>query len=101
MTVTKVTLDSFTPKADGTCAEASVVLDNSLVIHKVFVVNGEKGYFVAMPNTGQTKIFGSKKRYDDLVHPIDNSLSKEIDSAVLSAFYNRAGVLKSDEKMSE
>lgn len=90
--VTKVCMESFTPKTEGTCAEVSVILDNALVIHKVFVVNGEKGYFVAMPNTGQTRLAGAQKRYDDLVHPLSKALSEEIKSAVLKEFQKALNV---------
>lgn len=91
MVVTKVQIESYTPKAEGVCAEATIVLDNVLVIHKVCVINGERGYFVALPHTGQTKIVNQHKRYEDLVHPINKTLSEEITKAVLSAFYNQSG----------
>ena len=84
--VTKVCVESFTPKSEGTCAEVSVILDNALIIHKVFVINGDKGYFVAMPYTGQTRLAGTQKRYDDLVHPLSKALNDEIKSAVLEEF---------------
>lgn len=86
MVVTRVHIESYTPKDEGICAEVSIVLDNVLVIHKVFVINGEKGYFVSMPNTGQTKLYSGQKRYDDLVHPVSKTLSEEITTAVLKAF---------------
>lgn len=88
MTVTKVCIENCTPKNEGICAEVSIVLDGVLVIHKVFVINGEKGYFVAMPNTGQTKLYDNQKRYQDLVHPIVKSLSVDINTAVLDAYHD-------------
>lgn len=86
MTVTRVKFDSYTPKSSGTCAEVTVVLDNILAIHKVSVVQGERGYFVAMPNTGHTKIYNNKKRFEDLVHPLSKDLAMEITEAVLEAY---------------
>lgn len=86
MVVTKVSIDSYTPKSEGTCAEVSVVLDNSLVIHKCSVIKGEKGYFVAMPNTGHTRLYNNQKRYDDLVHPVSKALQAEITTVVLNEY---------------
>lgn len=86
MTITKVKVDSYAPKSSGICAEVTVVLDDILAIHKVSVVRGERGYFVAMPNTGHTKIYNSKKRFEDLVHPLNKGLTSEISDAVLEAY---------------
>lgn len=86
MKVTKVNIDSYNPKDLGTCAEVSVVIDNSLAIHKIQVISGEKGLFVAMPNTGMTKLCNSKKRYEDIVHPVNKKLSEDISIEVLSAY---------------
>ena len=86
MIVTKVSIEKLSLKDSGICAEASVVLDDSLVVHKVFVIKGERGYFVSMPNTGQTKLIKNQKRYIDIVHPITKELDEEIKSAVMEQF---------------
>lgn len=91
MNITKVVIESYSPKTDGICAEATVVFDGVLAVHKVSVIQGEKGIFVAMPNTGHTKIYNGKKRFEDLIHPLDRALSSEISEAVLKAYQNYGG----------
>lgn len=86
MKITKVIIDKYSPKESGTCAEVSITLDNCLVVHNISVIKGDKGYFVAMPNTGCTKIHNNKKTYDDLIHPVSKNLSLEITNSVLKAF---------------
>lgn len=88
MVVTKVKIDSYSPKSSGICAEVTVVLDNILAVHKISVVQGERGFFVAMPNTGHTKIYNNKKRFEDLIHPLNKDLAQEISEAVLTAYNN-------------
>lgn len=86
MIVTNIKFDKYSPKELGTCAECSVVLDDSLCIHKVMVIKGEKGEFVAFPNTGSMKTFKNRKRYIDIVHPINKTLTEDITSKVLEAY---------------
>lgn len=87
--VTKVVIESFTPQSSGTCAEVSVIINDVLAIHKVSVVLGERGLFVTMPNTGQTRMSKEGKRYTDLVHPLSKDFSTKISEAVLSAYNER------------
>lgn len=87
--VTKVIIESFTPQDNGTCAEASVIINDALAIHKILVVNGERGLFVTMPNTGQTRMSKEGKRYTDLIHPLSKDFSGRISEAVLSAYNER------------
>lgn len=88
MTVTNVNIDNYEPRDIGICAECSVTLDNELCIHKVLVINGEKGEFVAYPNTGNMKLYKKRKRYEDIVHPIKKDLSEVISSEVLKAYHS-------------
>lgn len=88
MVITGVKIDKYHPKDVGTCAECSVTLDNSLVIHKILVVSGKKGTFVAFPNTGEMKIYKNRKRYMDIVHPINKTLTESITEQVLNAYHN-------------
>lgn len=88
MVVTGVKIDKYEPKDIGTCAECSVVLDDSLCIHKILVVMGEKGEFVAFPNTGCIKTYKNKKRYSDIVHPISKTLTESITRQVLETYHS-------------
>jgi stage V sporulation protein G len=62
-------------------AFASVTFDDCFVVRGLKVINGAQGYFVSMP---------SRKRkdgtYQDIAHPINNDMRKEIEDRVLDAF---------------
>lgn len=88
MEVTNVQIDKyFEDRNFGICAECSVILDKMLCIHKVQVIKGKKGEFVAFPNNGSSNINGVKK-YRDIVHPISKELTDSINYEVLSAFHD-------------
>ena len=63
------------------CAIASIVIDDSLVIHDLRVVNGDKGLFVAMPSR---KLPNGDFR--DICHPINTEARNSIQQAVLDQF---------------
>lgn len=62
-------------------AFASITFDDSFVVRGLKVINGAMGYFVSMP---------SRKRndgtYQDIAHPINNEMRKEIEDKVLDTF---------------
>lgn len=62
-------------------AFASITFDDSFVVRGLKVINGSQGYFVSMP---------SRKRkdgsYQDIAHPINNEMRKEIEDKVLDTF---------------
>jgi stage V sporulation protein G len=64
-------------------AFASITFDDCFVVRGLKVINGSQGYFVSMP---------SRKRkdgsYQDIAHPINNEMRKEIEDTVLDAFEN-------------
>lgn len=87
MNVTNVRVDRYFPKkGKGVCAEVTVILDGSFAVHRVTVLNGDKGLYVGFPSMGDVVIRNGKKRYSDIVHPLNNSLSEEIKSQVLLAY---------------
>jgi stage V sporulation protein G len=70
-------------------AFASITFDDSFVVRGLKVISGSQGYFVSMP---------SRKRkdgtYQDIAHPVNNDMRKEIEDSVLDAFeteLNKAG----------
>lgn len=83
MQITKIVTNNISPKESGVCGEFSITLDDSLCIHKILVVSGEKGLFVTFPNTGEMRRFSKAKRYIDIVHPTNNSLRQYIQKEVL------------------
>lgn len=85
MQITKVTLRPVA--MNKVCAIASIVLDDSFVIHDLRVVNGDKGLFVAMPSR---KLPNGDFR--DICHPINTDARNEIQRAVLAQFDTDGGV---------
>ena len=49
MRVTNVVFSKLCPVSKGVCAEASIVLDDEVCIHKVKVIQGDKGLLIAFP----------------------------------------------------
>jgi stage V sporulation protein G len=85
MEVTKVTLRAVA--MNKVCAIASVVLDDSFVVHDLRVVNGEKGLFVAMPSR---KLPNGDFR--DICHPINAEARQSLQDAVLAQFESDGGL---------
>ncbi len=85
MEVTKVTLRPVA--MNKVCAIASIVLDDSFVVHDLRVVNGDKGLFVAMPSR---KLPNGEFR--DVCHPINSDARTVIQQAVLEQFEREGGV---------
>lgn len=91
MNVTKIVTNSLSPQERGVCGEFTVTLDDSLCIHKILVVNGEKGLFITFPNIGESRHGGFPKRYVDIVHPTNNTLRQHIQGEVLKHYNEETG----------
>ena len=63
-------------------AFANVTFDNAFIVRGLKVINGKKGYFVAMP---------SRRRpdgtYQDIAHPLNHQMRQYIESKVLDSYY--------------
>lgn len=79
MNITSVTLRPVS--MNKVCAIASIVIDDSFVVHDLRVVNGDKGLFVAMPSR---KLPSGEFR--DICHPINAESREELQDAVLAQF---------------
>lgn len=62
-------------------ALASITIDDEFVIHDLRVVEGERGFFVAMPSR---KLPNGSHR--DIAHPINTETREEIQAKVLEEF---------------
>lgn len=66
-------------------AFASVTFDDCFVVRGLKVISGAQGYFVSMP---------SRKRkdgtYQDIAHPVNNDMRREIEDRVLDAYETEA-----------
>lgn len=62
-------------------AVVSITMDDEFVVHDIKVIEGEKGFFIAMP---------SKKtldgEYRDIAHPINSGTRERIQSIILEKF---------------
>ncbi len=62
-------------------AVASVTIDNVLVIHDIKVIEGDKGWFIAMPSR-QT----ADGEYRDIVHPLNTETRQELQEIILAEY---------------
>ena len=86
MRVTNVVFSKLCPVSKGVCAEASIVLDDEVCIHKVKVIQGDKGLFIAFPTMGKVETSSECKRFFDVAHPTTNKLRIEIQDELLSRY---------------
>lgn len=69
-------------KADGKMkAVASITINGEFVVHDIKVIDGDKGYFVAMPSKKD-----GNGDYKDIAHPINTATRKTIQDAVLAKY---------------
>ncbi len=77
-------------------AYVTIIIDNCFLVREIKVINGNSGYFVAMP---------SKKRkdgtYRDLAHPINQETRDLLEKVVLDAYWKRVKELEEEEKPTE
>jgi stage V sporulation protein G len=71
---------------------ASIVIDDCFVVHELRVVDGDRGYFVAMPSR---KLPNGD--FKDIAHPLNSDTREIIQEAVLRAFFK----MKEEEKEEE
>lgn len=71
---------------DPVKAYASVTFDNEFVIGKVRLVDGSKGLFAAMPSEK-----GKDGKFHDVAFPLNGTLRKEINDAVVEAYEKAEG----------
>ncbi|MEF9917701.1 MAG: septation regulator SpoVG [Eubacterium sp.] len=68
----------------------SVTFDDEFVIHDIKVIEGQNGYFIAMPSRKTPD-----GEFKDICHPITSSARREIQAIVLEAYEKAA--LESDQ----
>ena len=62
-------------------AFASITIEDCFVVHDIKVIEGNEGYFIAMPSrkTGDGE-------YKDIAHPIKTETREELIKVILNAF---------------
>ena len=61
---------------------ASIILDDCFVVHDLRIVDGDRGYFVAMPSR---KLPNGD--FKDIAHPLNSETREKIQEAVLREFF--------------
>ena len=62
-------------------AVASVTFDDCFVVHDIKVIEGNEGYFIAMPSRKTCE-----GEYKDIAHPIKTETREELIKVILAAF---------------
>ena len=73
-------------------AIVSITIDNCFVIHDLKIIEGEDGYFIAMPSRKT-----SSGEYKDIAHPINTETRVELANALLEAFKNELAKVENAE----
>ncbi len=60
---------------------ANVTFDNSFVVRGMKIIQGNTGYFVAMPSRKR-----SNGTHQDIAHPVNSEMRKIIEEMVLEAY---------------
>jgi stage V sporulation protein G len=80
MEVTKVVVRKVS-NMNRVKAMASVTFDDEFVVHDIRVVEGDKGFFIAMPSRRLPN-----GEYRDIAHPIKSETRQKIQEAVMQEF---------------
>lgn len=88
MKITKVKFyDTGIHKNSKFLACCSVVLDNTLMLNGIRVLDGEKGRYIIMPSKDKYKSNTSMKtRSEDVFHPVEHSFSLYMSEVVLKGY---------------
>lgn len=62
-------------------ARVSVTIEDSIVIHNIKVIDGQKGLFISMPNYKN-----QEGKHKDIVHPIKKEVREELNNEILKAY---------------
>ena len=64
-------------------AYATIILDDSLAIHNIRLIEGKERLFIAFPSYKD-----KNEAYHDYVHPIVSELRKAIEKAIIDKYNN-------------
>ena len=71
---------------------ASVVVDDSIAIHDIRIIEGDNNLFIAMPSRKTPA-----GEYKDIVHPINQEVRTMFEKEILDAYENAEEEAKVDE----
>ena len=62
-------------------AVVSITIDNEFVVHDIKIIEGDKGYFIAMPSRK-----AGDGEYRDIAHPINSETRDKIQKIILEKY---------------
>ncbi|MDR1906141.1 MAG: septation regulator SpoVG [Clostridiales bacterium] len=62
-------------------AVASVIIDDSIAVHDIKIIEGNDNHFIAMPSRK-----GPSGEYKDIVHPIKSDVREHLCALILDAY---------------
>lgn len=80
MQITDVRVRKLT-QDDKMKAIVSVTFDEQFVVHDIKVIEGDSGYFIAMPSRR-----GADGEYRDIAHPINSDMRARLQKVILSEY---------------
>ena len=83
MKITSVNVRKIEKEGSRMKGIASVLLDDSFVVHDIRIIEGDNGLFIAMPSR-KTATGG----YRDIAHPINPEVRAMFEEAILEAYKN-------------
>ncbi len=63
-------------------AVVSITIDDEFVVHDIKVIEGEKGFFIAMPSRKT-----ADGEYRDIAHPINSATREFIQKTILDSYH--------------
>lgn len=75
-------------------AVVSITFDNEFAVHDIKVIEGDNGFFVAMPSRRTVE-----GEYRDCAHPINAAMRERVQKAIMAAY--EEAVLQEDEAVEE
>lgn len=69
-------------------AKCSIVLDDSIMLHEIKLLNGKKGRYIIMPEKGSNHRTNTNENNvsEDVFHPVDSKFFKYMKIMILSSF---------------
>lgn len=81
MNITEVRIRLKTKEDSKIKAIASITIDECFVVHDIKVIEGNEGYFIAMPSRKTPE-----GEFKDIVHPLNTDTREMIKDRILSEF---------------
>lgn len=86
----------FPVSEDKLKAYVTITLDHCFIVRDLKIINGNNGYFVAMP---------SKKRKDgtfrDIAHPLNSEWRESMETAILNVYREEITSVSNDDNLDD